>query len=187
MFSRVAELMMVAFDNNALETQYMQGWLMQDRFLLRSTVGIPYEFLWANPYQPGLPYFKLNPFFHDRDRGVLFVRSTWEDDARWFGYFDGQIQLFEDGRVRKAQLAAFEKPFELGSSRIQVLKDSLKLKAGSEEGPSALFFLGLKPHEILEVEVDEEEMEEAYADGGGIAVVQLPAQPPTEIRIRRIR
>ena len=30
-FSRAAELAMVAFDNNAAESQYLQGWLMQDQ------------------------------------------------------------------------------------------------------------------------------------------------------------
>ena len=184
--SRAAELMMVSYDNNALESQYMQGWLMQDRFLLRSTFGTPYEFMWANPYQPGLPYFKLNPFFHDKNRGILFVRSSWEDDARWFGYFEGQIQLFEDGQVRKAKLEAFEKPFQMGASVIQAAHASDRFTAGSEDAPSAVFFLGLKPREVMEIEVDDQEMEEGLADPGGILVLQFHAQPPTGVRTRRV-
>jgi hypothetical protein len=178
--------MMVAFDNNALPSQYLQGWLMQDRFLLRSTLGSPYEFMWANPYQPGLPYFKLNPFFHDKDRGILFVRSSWEEDARWFGYFDGQIQLFEGGQVRKATLEAFDQPFQMGSSVIRSGRDLKSFQAGSEEGASAVFLLGLKPGEALEVEVDDEEMEEVTADRGGILVLEFPPQPLTAVRIRRL-
>jgi hypothetical protein len=185
--SRAAELMMVSFDNNALESQYLQGWLMQDRFLLRSTLGIPYEFLWANPYQPGLPYFKLNPFFHDKDRGILFVRSSWEEDARWFGYFDGQIQLFEGGQVRKAKIEAFDQPFQMGSSVIRSARDLKSFQAGSEEGPSAIFLLGLKPGEALEIEVDDQEMEEVTADRGGILVLEFPPQPPTTVRLRKLR
>jgi hypothetical protein len=184
--SRAAELMMVAYDNNALESQYMQGWLMQDRFLLRTALGIPYEFMWANPYQPGLPYFKLNPFFHDRSRGILFVRSSWEEDARWFGYFDGQIQLFENGQVRKANLDAFDQPFRMGDSVIRSARDLRPFQAGSEDGPSAVFLLGLNPGEALEIEVDDEEMEEVTADRGGILVLQFPPQPPTWVRIRRL-
>ena len=184
--SRTAELMMVAYDNNAIESQYMQGWLMQDRYLLRSTLGISYEYLWANPYQPGLPYFKLNPFFHDKNRGILFVRSSWEDDARWFGYFEGQIQLFEDGQVRKAKLEAFEKPFQMGSSVIQAAHGTDRFKAGSEDGPSAVFFLGLKPKELMEIEVDDEEMEQVTADPGGILVLPFHPQPPTGVRTRRL-
>lgn len=184
--SRAAEMMMVSYDNNAIESQYMQGWLMQDRFLLRSTLGIPYEYLWANPYQPGLPYFKLNPFFHDKNRGILFVRSSWEDDARWIGYFEGQIQLFEDGQVRKAKLEAFEKPFQMGESVIRAAHETDRFKAGSDEGPSAVFFLGLKPRELAEVEIDDEEMDEVAADPGGILVLQFRAQPPLGVRTRRL-
>ena len=36
--SRAAELAMVAYDNNALDSQFLQGWLMQDRFLMRGAL-----------------------------------------------------------------------------------------------------------------------------------------------------
>jgi len=55
--SRAAELSMVAYDSNAAGSQILQGWLMNDNFLLRGTFGAPYEFFWANPYQPGLSYY----------------------------------------------------------------------------------------------------------------------------------
>src|SRR5689334_14089933 len=76
--SRAGGLAMVAFDVNAAETQVLQGWLMHDRFLLKSTFGTPYEFLWANPYQPGLSYFHVPLIYHNPDFGKLFVRSSWE-------------------------------------------------------------------------------------------------------------
>src|SRR5205085_8284602 len=63
--SRAAELSMVAFDSNAPESQVLQGWLMNDNFLMRGPFGIPYEFLWANPYQPGLSYYHVPLVFHD--------------------------------------------------------------------------------------------------------------------------
>ncbi|MBL0158650.1 MAG: hypothetical protein IPP47_16325 [Bryobacterales bacterium] len=43
-FSRAAELAMVSFDVNALPHQFLQGWLMQDRFLMRSEFAVAYEF-----------------------------------------------------------------------------------------------------------------------------------------------
>src|SRR3954453_23975021 len=52
--TRASELSLVAFDPNSTETQFVQGWLMHDRFLMRGVLGAPYEFLWANPYHPGL-------------------------------------------------------------------------------------------------------------------------------------
>ena len=39
--SRAGELAMVAFDTNAPESQVLQGWLMNDRFLMRGPFGIP--------------------------------------------------------------------------------------------------------------------------------------------------
>ena len=57
--SRAAELAMVAYDVNSAESQVLQGWLMHDKFILKSTFGAPYEFLWANPYQPGLSYYHV--------------------------------------------------------------------------------------------------------------------------------
>src|ERR1700691_2585368 len=63
--SRAAELSMVAFDSNAPGSQILQGWLMNDHFMLRGTFGAPYEFLWANPYQPGLSYFQAPLVVHD--------------------------------------------------------------------------------------------------------------------------
>jgi hypothetical protein len=55
--ARAAGMAMVASDPNANETQYAQGFLMQDRFIMRDKFGAPYEFLWANPYQPGTGIF----------------------------------------------------------------------------------------------------------------------------------
>ena len=91
---------MVAYDTNARENQFLQGWLMQDRFLLRGAFGVPYEFLWANPYQPGLSPFYMPLYAYDELSGRVFVRSSWEDDASWFGCFDGESQKFEQGRIQ---------------------------------------------------------------------------------------
>ena len=83
--TRAAELSLVAYDSNTLEYQYLQGWLMHDRFLMRSPFGIPYEFLWANPYQPGLSYFHLPLAFHDSRLGRLFLRSSWDTGCHLAG------------------------------------------------------------------------------------------------------
>ncbi len=46
--SRAAELAMVAYDANTASSQLLQGWLTNDRFLMRGAFGITYELLWAN-------------------------------------------------------------------------------------------------------------------------------------------
>ncbi len=63
--SRAAALAMVAYDTNAADSQLLQGWLMRDRFIMRGSFGSVYEFLWANPYQPGLNYDHAPLVFHE--------------------------------------------------------------------------------------------------------------------------
>ena len=104
--SRAAELAMVAYDANAPDTQVLQGWLMHDKYLMRGAFGTPYEFLWANPYQPGLSYYHVPLVFYAPERGRLFIRSSWDDAAEWFGVFDGVMQVFADGSVKVMNTAA---------------------------------------------------------------------------------
>ncbi len=116
--SRAAELSMVAYDSNASETQLLQGFLMNDRFVMRGTYGIPYEMMWANPYQPGLSYYHVPLAQHDEIGGQLYVRSTWEDDASWIGFFDGQLQLFSEGTVSQVDPRVVPTTEPSGTSRI---------------------------------------------------------------------
>jgi len=37
--------------------------------------------------------------FRDDTLGSLFMRSSWDDDAKWLGYFNNQLQVFEGGRI----------------------------------------------------------------------------------------
>ena len=60
---------LVAYDNNVVESQFIQGWVGNDAFQLRGTYGSPYEFLWANPYQPGLSYHHMPLRLHDNRAG----------------------------------------------------------------------------------------------------------------------
>ena len=116
--SRAAELSMVAYDSNASETQLLQGFLMNDRFVMRGTYGIPYEFLWANPYQPGLSYYHVPLAQHDEIGGQLYVRSTWEDDAAWIGFFEGQLQLFSEGAVSQVDARAAHEPMDIEEATV---------------------------------------------------------------------
>ena len=109
---------MVAFDSNAPGSQILQGWLMNDHFLLRGTFGAPYEFLWANPYQPGLSYFQAPLVIHDTLFGRLFVRSSWDESAVWLGSFAGELQTFQDGAVAALDPHAAAEPLDLGRAMI---------------------------------------------------------------------
>jgi hypothetical protein len=165
--SRVAELEMVAYDSNAPESQVLQGWLMNDRFLMRGMFGIPYEFLWANPYQPGLSYYHVPLVYHDELFGRLYVRSSWEDDATWAGFFDGQLQLFRDGAVTMLDPKASREPVDLDEATLFFGRDTHKVKLPEKEVNDA-FIVGVEPNRNYLVEIDDEELWEVKSDPGGI-------------------
>ena len=158
--SRAAELSMVAFDTNAPESQVLQGWLMNDHFLMRGTFGITYEFLWANPYQPGLSYYHVPLIFHDELFGRLFIRSSWDESASWLGVFDGEAQLFQDGKVTVLNPQITAGPFPLTEAIVFFGSGAMKFKVKLDE-EEAVFVVGLKPRQRYDVEVDDEEMYEA--------------------------
>lgn len=165
--SRAGELAMVALDTNAPTSQVLQGWLMNDHFLMRGPFGIPYEFLWANPYQPGLSYYHVPLVVHDALLGRLIVRSSWEDSARWAAYIDGQLQEFVDGRVVPLDTTRPREPLDLDEAEIFFSPRARKLRAG-QHAANDIFIVGLDPRAAFDLEVDDEEMRESTSDPGGI-------------------
>jgi hypothetical protein len=181
--ARVAELAMVPYDANAPETQLVQGWLMHDNFNLRGTLGAPYEFLWANPYHPGLAYYLAPLVFHDDLFGRLFVRSSWDEASRWLGYFDGELQLFENGSVTVLNAALASEPMSLDTAVVYYGKNAHKFRTILNEDEQ-VFILGLKPGRTYQIEVDDEEMREAKTDRGGILELKLPHKVEIGVRLR---
>ncbi len=181
-FSRAAELAMVAYDPNAAESQYLQGWLMQDRFLMRGALAAPYEYLWANPYQPGLSYFQMPLVFHDAASGHVFARSSWDEDATWIGFFDGHLQLFRGGKIETLRKGASIPPIHIGDAVLMSGRDpEFKFRADGE----ALFVLGLTPKAWYDVEIDDEELTETETDSGGTLVISLPPGLDLGARIKK--
>jgi hypothetical protein len=181
--ARAAGLSMVAFDNNAFENQYLQGWLIQDRFMMQGVFGAPYEFLWANPYQPGLSYFQLPVVYHDAHSGTLFVRSNWEDEAVWFGLWGGEAQLFEDGKItvlnQTAPGGVNPKPITVGEASVLVGRNPIRF---SVEGGTTLV-VGLKARHKYLIETDDEELRETETDRVGTLVLEYPADRMAGVRI----
>jgi hypothetical protein len=183
--SRAAELSMVAFDSNGPGSQILQGWLLNDNFLMRGTFGAPYEFLWANPYQPGLSYYHAPLFVHDELFGRLFVRSSWEESATWLGYFDGELQLFEKGQAAVVDPHLDAEPLPLSSAVILFGAHTRQFKVAVAES-EPVFVVGLKPRQSYSIEVDNEEMMEEQSDPGGILPLDLPHQAETGVRFREV-
>lgn len=179
--SRAAELAMVAYDSNAASSQLLQGWLTNDRFLMRGAWGIPYELLWANPYQPGLSYYHAPLAMHDEIGGRLFVRSSWEDDASWVGFFQGQLQLFRNGSVTRMDPAIAGEPLDLDTAVVFFARNSKRFHVAPREKDAAVFIVGLDARSSYHIEVDGEEMTEEHADPGGI--VFLPEVPGVGVRL----
>ncbi len=177
--SRIAEMAMVAYDTNSVETQYLQGWLMHDRFILRGALGVPYEFLWANPYQPGLSYFNLPLAFHDEILGRIFIRSRWTDDAVWLGYFDGQLQTFSEGEPKAFPLSSVTEPLQFGDT-VVVAAPRFTLKSEA----TTVYIVGLAPSRAYDVEPDDQEMHEARSDPGGIIELKFPTGFRGGIRLK---
>ncbi|MBC7928482.1 MAG: hypothetical protein H7039_22800, partial [Bryobacteraceae bacterium] len=138
--NRAAEFALVSYESNAQEMQFLQGWLLLDRFVLKNAFGAPYEFLWANPYQPGLPFQKTPLLLHEERSGTLFARSSWEEDAEWLGVFGGLGQLFRDGQVQPAPLL---KPLEIGSAMILSGSRTEREFQVPDSTPDHWFLLGL--------------------------------------------
>ncbi|MBI4875686.1 MAG: hypothetical protein HY822_13715 [Acidobacteria bacterium] len=177
--SRAGQLALVAYDTNARENQYVQGWLIHDRFLMRGTFGISYEFLWANPYQPGLSYYHLPLLFYDPRAGRLFVRSNWDDDAVWFGLFGGQMQVFEKGQIHVLDPRNRRAPLALGEVTV-VFNPRFHQSAA----PSGRFYVvGLKPRTTYNLEVEHEGLRERTTDAGGVLELTFPPEGQAEVRI----
>jgi len=179
--SRAAELAMVAYDANTASSQLLQGWLTNDRFLMRDPFGISYELLWANPYQPGLSYQHVPLALHDEIGGQLYVRSSWDDDAAWIGFFKGQLQLFQNGSVTRIDPLLSREPLDIDAAVVFFARNSKRFqtrpgKGAGEDGDAAsVFLVGLEAGQSYHVEIDGEEMVEETADPGGI--VFLPGVP----------
>ena len=89
--THIAALALVALDPNLEGSQYVQGWAMEDRQMIREGRGVAYEFLWADPYLPGVGYQNLDPWVYD-SAGRLLARSDWTPNACWIDISTGGVQ-----------------------------------------------------------------------------------------------
>jgi hypothetical protein len=179
--ARAAGLAMVSYDTNALDNQFLQGWLNRDSFSLMTTFGAPYEYLWANPYQPGLSYFQLPLVLHEQDSGALFVRSSWDEDADWFGMYGGKTELFREGRVEVEKQGSLAGPTVNRMGDASIVSGSSPVRFSIQGG--TVVVIGLKPAQAYLVETDDEEMRELATDRAGTLVLEYPSSRSAGVRI----
>jgi hypothetical protein len=89
--THLAALAMVGLDPNLPGSQFLQGWAMEGRQTIRDGSGVAYEFLWADPYLPGIGYQNLDPWAYDA-KGRLFARTNWDSDACWIAVSTTGVQ-----------------------------------------------------------------------------------------------
>ncbi len=89
--THIAALALVDLDPNLESSQYLQGWAMEDRQMIRQGPGAAYELLWADPYLPGVGYQNLDPWVYDA-AGRLFARTGWMPDACWIAIRGPDVQ-----------------------------------------------------------------------------------------------
>ena len=88
--TRAGGLMMVNLDPNLQGSSFVQGWALEDPKMVREGPGVAYEFLWANPYLPGLGYYNMDPWTYDAPSGLLIARESWDADSCWVEVFRGR-------------------------------------------------------------------------------------------------
>jgi len=111
-------------------------------------------------------------------KGVLIV----DDSARWLGYFDGELQLFECGSVSILHPALASEPMSLDTAVVFFGRNAQKFQTILNEDED-VFVLGLKPRRTYQIEVDDEAMNEAKTDAGGILELKLPHKVQIGVRL----
>jgi hypothetical protein len=169
--TRAAALALVDMDPNLTSSQYLQGWAMEDTRVIRSGPGVAYEYLWANPYLPGVSYYNLDPWSYDPDAGVLYARSSWDKDSCW-------IRLDATGVAEENCPAGWrEHPFEAGHlSLIPFAGGCLDVPRPSEVGSGApaktLILWGLSPGARFTYRLANQTISRT-ADGSGLFLVPI--------------
>ncbi len=88
--THIAALALVSLDPNLDSSQFLQAWAIEDRQTIQGGEGVAYEFLWGDPYLPGVGYQNLDPWLYDPDRGMLVGRTNWTPSACWIRIAPGK-------------------------------------------------------------------------------------------------
>lgn len=158
--AHVAALALVSVDPNLEGSQFLQGWAMEDRQMLRDGPGVAYELLWADPYLPGIAYRNLDPWVYD-PAGRLFARTDWDADACWIANLPGKI------RKENCPADAMERTMNFGTLTLTpVTERCVDLPArGNHE---SLILWRMKPGQTLSYHADEKKEFTEATDAAGM-------------------
>ena len=175
---RIAEMLLVAYEANSRAFQFIQGWIRNDSYALRLPSSALYEFVWVNPYLPGLPPQSAPLLVHDKVRGRLFARSGWDDGGMWMGYMGGRLEIAAEGRAEAVSAADRQAPLRFPGAAVVPLRVPAKLTLepvegrGSAQTDGVIYWIGLNPGETYAVRINGRRPELMEAGAGGIAVIR---------------
>jgi hypothetical protein len=182
---RVAEMTLVAFDSRSRSSQFLQGWLRSDAHTLRGAYGAPYEFLWLNPYLPGLSPTSGPQSAYDPTRGRFFARSGWGEDGLWLGYFDGALLRYDGGALTPVEPDNSAEAISFPGFAIALPGENAKFQAKVLEGNPAygqfVYLLGMDDKRRYEIKIGEADWHEYQSRGGVIPLTNAPALGLAEI------
>lgn len=169
---RIAEMLLVAYESRSSPSQFLQGWLRNDSYTLRGPLGALYEFLWINPYLPGLAPASAPKWTFDPVRSRIFAQR----EEGWMGYYDGDLHVVAGNQVRPAGPQLRQEPIYVAGAAIVWPADEKKwtveIPQGSDRYGPAVLLVGMQPGRQLEVRVGKADWKTHTADRAGVIVVR---------------
>ena len=169
--NRIASMIFVAYENTLADYQFLQGWVRHDAYTLFTPLGAVYEFLWVNPYLPGLSYFSAPLVFHDEFEGRVYARSGWQEEDMWAGYSNGRLRIVSEGEQHLIGLKDQQAPLVFPGAAIIYGEPPLSFDGSIPDG-KAIYVVGLKEGNGYEVRVNRSRAREQYAGKGGVLVIE---------------
>lgn len=177
--SRIGEMLLVSYEIGVRELQFLQGWLRNDSYTLTGPLGAFYELLWINPYVPGLSPTSGPIAAYDPVRGRVFARDSWDDGARWLGWYDGKLVIREGGQERQVGPSKDPAPFTLPDFAIVLGgmegKTELTIEKGNQPFGPHIWVVGMAEGRRYPVKIGKSDFQMYEAGRGG--VVELRNDP----------
>ncbi len=171
---RIADMLLVAYESNLRSFQFLQGWIRNDNYMLRSPMGIPYEFLWVNPYLPGLAAQSSPLLAHDPVRGRIYFRIDWQNPTTWYLYHSGILEILSENELTVIQDFESLSPIYFSDSAVVPIKVPTKLQLVREpfreqaQQSKILYLIGLKGGASYVLKINNRDPKIIQAGAGGI-------------------
>lgn len=186
---RIADMLLVAYEANLQEFQFLQGWIRDDKYRLPSPLGAPYDLLWVNPYLPGLTPQSAPLLAHDPVRGRLYGRFGWDASDGWIGYVDGRLWILADSELSVTDAVGGLEPLYFPEAVVVPVAPPTRLALTWQPDPRAapevvsIYLIGLRPGERYALKVGGRHARLFEAGHGGIYLLRADRSSSKRDRI----